>query len=135
MVSFYIVETGLNENLDEVRHSVLWENAFLDIFFDAGHIVCNAPILRLERKTNEDITKVVDLKEARDLGVDFVIITQLDYTTDVKTPEDISFFIYNLLTYELLLEKKIVASSIKKANIEYDDIKSVVRGFVPYIKN
>jgi len=134
MVSFYVIETGVAEETDTIQHSVNWENALLDIFFDAGHIVCNAPILRLDKKPSEDISKMVDMKDARDSGVDFILIAQIDYELNSKSPKEISFFIYNLITNERLLEKKISPDKLKKARSEYEDMKTIVRGLVPYFK-
>ena len=133
MVSFYVIETGVPESAGNVRHTELWENAFLDIFFDAGHIVSNAPILRLEKKPSGDILRMVDMQDARGSGVDFVLIAQLDYNTDFKSPGEISFFIYRVTPREKILERTILPRSIRTVRDEYDEIKSVVRGLVPYI--
>jgi len=133
MVSFYVIETGLSENITNVRHSELWENAFLDIFFDAGHIVSNAPILRLEHKVNGNILRMVDMQDARDSGVEFVLIAQLDYTDDLRAPDEISFFIYKVTPQEKILDRTITPKSFRTTNDEYNDIKAVVRGLVPYV--
>lgn len=134
MVSFYVIETGVAEEVEMLQHSVNWENAFLDIFFDAGHIVCNAPILRLDKKPPGDISNMVDMQDARNSGVDYILIAQIDYEVKTRNPQEISFLIYNLITKEKLLEKKISPDKLKKAKSEYEDMKSVVRGLVPYIK-
>jgi len=132
MVSFYVIETGVAEETEMLQHSVNWENAFLDIFFDAGHIVCNAPILRLDKKPSGDISNMVDMKDARDSGVDFVLIAQIDYETNTRAPKEVICVIYNLVTKEKLLEKKISPDKFKKAKGEYEDIKTFVRGLIPY---
>ena len=133
MVSFYVIETGLSENEEKKQHSELWENALLDIFFDAGHIVTNGLILRLEKKPSGDILEFVDMQEARDFGIEFVLIAQLDYVSDSRSPGEISFFIYNTGSREKIMERKITPRSIRTARDEYDDIKSFVRGLVPYL--
>jgi len=134
MVSFYVIETGIPEETETIQHSVNWENAFLDIFFDAGHIVCNAPILRLQKKPSVDISNMVDMKDAKDSGIEFILIAQIDYEENTRTPKEIVFIIYNLITNERLLEKKISPDKLKKARSEYEDMKTVVRGLVPYFK-
>jgi len=134
MVSFYVIETGVAEEAERIQHSINWENAFLDIFFDAGHIVCNAPILRLDKKPLGDIAEMVDMQDARDSGVDFILIAQIDYELNTRTPQAVSFIIYNLVTREKLLEKKVSPDKLKKARGEYEDMKTIVRGLVPYIK-
>jgi len=132
MVSFYVIETGVAEETEMLQHSVNWENAFLDIFFDAGHIVCNAPILRLDKKPSGDISNMVDMKDARDSGIDFVLIAHIDYETNTRAPKEVICIIYNLVTKEKLLEKKISPEKFKKAKGEYEDIKTFVRGLIPY---
>ncbi len=94
MVSFYVIEAGINEEADS-RYSQLWENAFMDVFFDAGYIISNAPVLRLE-KSPSNILQVVDIKEAGVGGIDYMLIVLLEYKIDAPSPEEVSFFIYKV---------------------------------------
>ena len=137
MVSFYVVEAGLPEHAENRQQTDLWENAFLDVFFDAGHIVCNAPVLRLDAKPSGDIMRAVSfsLQDARDGGIEYILITMLDYTPNLMSANEITFYIYNTSTRQILFEKKISGKSYKTAKEETDDIKSIVRGLVPYIRD
>ena len=53
-VSFLVIETGLTDEAGSRQHSGLWESGLLDVFFESGHIVSNAPILRLLSKPSGD---------------------------------------------------------------------------------
>ena len=139
MVSFYIIETGLPQDPDNVRvhsHSVLWENAFMDVFFDAGFIVGNAPILRMENKPSGDILNAasVNFKDARDWGIDFILITQLDYNNELSIAENIAFFVYMVSSGEKIYEKQIKRSSGRMAKEEFNELKTIVRELVPFFQ-
>jgi hypothetical protein len=122
-----VIETGLPDNGSQNQHSVLWENAFLDVFFEAGYIVSNAPILRLEGKPSGDIIRFIDMDEARSAGADYMIVAQLDYTADTPLPLDISLIIYKIDDRKTIIEKQI-------AERKRNDIKAIARGIVPYIR-
>jgi hypothetical protein len=81
MVSFLVVETGLAEESARPQSSLLWENGLMDVFFDAGHIVSNAPIMRIPEKTTEKLPDPVrsELDEARNGGADYFILVLLEY--------------------------------------------------------
>jgi len=129
-VSFYVVEAGINEEADK-RVSELWETAFMDVFFDAGYIISNAPILRLE-KSPSDILQVVDFKEASVSGIDYMMIVLLDYKVGLPSPEEVSFYIYKVTKKEKVLERKIRQNQVPSRG-DYSNMKSIARGFVPYI--
>ena len=135
MVSFFIVEAGLPESRAETRHSTVWENAFMDVFFEAGHIVSNAPILRLDRKPQDDILQTVafDISDARLFGIDYIIIAILDFTENLPLPAEISFFIYSVNTGERIHEKQIPGKTYRTQREEFDDLKSIARGLAPFI--
>jgi len=133
VVSFFIIETGLPGNGSDHQHSVFWENAFLDVFFEAGYIVCNSPILRMETKPSGDILRQVDMQEARNSGIDFLLIAQLDFTTNIS-PAEISFFIYKVNTREKIVERVIQGRGTRSAMDEYEYMKTVARGLITYIE-
>jgi len=137
MVSFYVVETGLlydGQNKSN-QHSQRWEGAFLDVFFEAGHIVTNAPIQRLETKPTGDILKAIyfDMKEARDAGSDYVIIARLDYSPDTGCPAEVVFYVYKVTPQQKIYEKQVKGRTYGKSTDEVDDLKALARGLIPYI--
>jgi len=129
-VSFYVVEAGINEEADK-KVSELWETAFMDVFFDAGYIISNAPILRLD-KSPSDILQVVDFKEASVCGIDYMLIVLLDYKVGLPSPEEVSFYIYKVTKREKVIERKIRQKQVPLKD-DYNNMKSIARGFVPYI--
>jgi len=137
MVSIFVVETGLPpDSVADNPHSILWENAFLDVFFEAGHIVTNAPILRLDTKPQNDILHTVafDIMDARDFGIDYMLIAMLDFNGDLQAPVEISFHIYRVNTGEKIFERQIPGRTFRSSRDEFDDIKAVARGIVPHIR-
>jgi hypothetical protein len=86
-VSFLVVETGLAEESVRPQSSLLWENGFMDVFFDAGHIVSNAPIMRIPEKTTEKLPDPVrsELDQARNGGADYFVMILLEYSGSVAS--------------------------------------------------
>ena len=133
MVSFYLIETGLSENVSDNNYAVQWENAFMDVFFDGGLIVSNAPILRLLNKPSGDILRHVNMNEAKNAGIDFVVIGQLDFAFN-GAPSDITFFIYQVTPREKILERQFQGRTSRPAREEFEYMKSIARGLITYIQ-
>ena len=132
MVSFCVIETGLEENGQENQFSVIWENAFLDVFFEAGHIVCNAPVLRLENKPADNILRNFNMQDVRNSGIDYLIIAMLDFNSAVS-PEEVVIFIYKVTPREKILERLLPERQTRTGRDELEYVKSIARGFVTYI--
>ena len=81
MVSFLMVETGIGEETSAGQYSSLWEGGLMDVFFDAGHIVTNSPVTRMEKIPSEEISgrMEVEFYEALYSGADFFIVGFLEY--------------------------------------------------------
>ena len=134
MVSFCVVETGVPENVDERRQSLFWENAFMDVFFDAGYIISNAPILRLGGRPSGEIIREFDVTELRRAGIDFMIIARLDYNADL-TLSDVSFFVYKVTPENKIYERQLDTMPPKNEKDEYTFMKSIARGLIRYIND
>jgi len=130
-VSFHVIETGISDEAG-LRQSELWETAFMDVFFDAGYIVSNSPVMRIERKPS-DILRLIDFEEAVDCGVDYLLVAQLDYMPNIAGPGEITFYIYKVSSQEKVVERSIPGSRPRVIRDEYENMKSIARGFVPYI--
>ena len=136
MISFFVIETGLPQDGDRNQHSLRWENTLLDVFFNAGHIVCNAPILRLETKPEGDFlqSSALDMEEeALNGGVDYIVLAHLDYSQGSQTPLEISFLIYRVRGRAKILERRITGKTYRSAADETDDLKIIVGELVPYL--
>jgi len=138
MISFLVIETGLPQEGRANQHSILWENTLLDVFFSEGHIVSNAPILRLESKPSTDFfqSTVNELEEeALGGGMDYIILAHLDYSSDSQTPGEISFFIYRVSGRMKVLERRISGNTYRSTGDEIDDMKIIIGELVPYFNN
>jgi len=132
-VSFYVIEAGVNEDFDvKQSQSIQWEDAFMEVFFDAGYIISNAPIMRLEKKPS-DVLQVVDMEEAVICGIDYMLIVLPEYKKDVKEPIEVSFYIYRVARKEKVIEKKIIINKGSTQD-DYNNMKSIAKGFIPYIR-
>ncbi|WP_461256072.1 hypothetical protein [Treponema sp. R80B11-R83G3] len=131
-VSFYVIETGVNEDFDvKESQSIEWENAFMDVFFDAGYIISNAPVMRLEKRPS-DVLQVIDINEAVVYGIDYMLIVLLDYKKELQDPNEVSFYIYKVTRKEKVLEKNVIMKRGSSQD-DYNNMKSIAKGFVPYI--
>jgi hypothetical protein len=135
VVSFFIIESGLPAEMVKNQHSQQWENAFFDVFFDAGHIVCNAPMIRIDSKPKMSIEKFVqdEMDEAKQGGAEFLIVAQLDFSGDSMAPREISLILFKITPYKLIHERKITGKSYKSEKEELDDLKNIVKGLIPRI--
>jgi len=135
MITFIVIETGLPQEGERNQHSLHLENALLDVFFDAGHIVSNAPILRFETKPSGDIlqSSAYSMEEdAMDAGVDYIVLSLLDYS-GAPSPGEISFLVYKVRGRVKVLERQIRGKTYRTTRDEIDDLKIIVRELVPYL--
>ena len=137
LISFYIVETGIPMESERNRSSMLWENAFLDVFFDAGFIVTNYPMMRFPEKPSSNIIEAAgfDVREAMDAGVDYILIAQLDYTNPANGPDDISFYVFKVINHLVVYEKKITGRNYRNERDAIDELRKIVRELVPVISS
>ncbi|MDR1586530.1 MAG: hypothetical protein LBS57_03640 [Treponema sp.] len=140
-VSFLVIETGLSEEVGASQHSGLWESGLLDVFFEAGHIVSNAPILRLSKGTAKIFPDeaLESLREAVEGGMDFFIIALLDYTapndTVIQKPEKISLRLFNAASQKLIYEQQYTDKTSKNPGEEFASLKQAARGLVPHLND
>jgi hypothetical protein len=137
MVSFFIIESGLPLEGAKNQYSQLWENTFFDVFFDAGYIVCNYPMMRIESKPKMSLEKFVknEVDEARDGGADYFLVAQIDFSGGSLTPREISLVLFNVTPFRLIKERKVMQKKYKSEKEEIDDLKSIIKGIVPKIND
>lgn len=123
-VSVLMVETGLNEEIPSTRYSSLWEGGLMETFFNAGHIVTNCPIARMEKKPAQDFTGMLraDFNDAASGGVDYLILGFLNHQVleGAVAPTDITIKIYRMDLEELVFERNFPAGTGKDLNEEYE---------------
>jgi len=109
MVSFLMVETGLNENIPSNQLSTLWGGGLMAAFFDAGFIVTDSPLIRMDKKPPVDFTGQVenDFNEAVTAGSEYFILGFLEYEliSGKVVPVNITIKIYEIDTKKLIHEQ------------------------------
>ena len=109
MVSFLIVEAGLNDEAPGTQLGAIWEDGLMSSFFDAGHIVTNNPILRLEERPESALFGSVrhDFNDATTGGAEFFILCIIDYRLEDRriVPVSITIKAYRVGTQELVSEQ------------------------------
>ena len=110
-VSFLVVETGLNDGIPGPQSSSrLWEEGLMAFFFDAGHIVTNNPILRMDRPVPTEIHGTIienDFSEAVMGGAEYIVLGYLEYVTQGTraVPAKMNIKIYTTVPEELVYEQ------------------------------
>jgi hypothetical protein len=120
------------------RHSTLWENAFLDVFFESGFIVSNFPMLRLVSKPETSIIEACGfcVEEALDAGVNYILIAQLNYNNNVsRGPEDISLYVFKVIEHEIVYERHIAGRNYGSDRDATDDMKKTIGSLVQFVRN
>jgi hypothetical protein len=140
-VSFLVIETGLPAETEASQHSSLWESGLLDVFFEAGHIVSNAPIMRLSGKPAKvfpDEAKA-DLDEALEGGAEYFILALLDYASsaaaDIQKPTNIALRLFKTKPHKLIFEQQYADKSSQTLNDEFTSLKQAVRGLIPHLND
>jgi hypothetical protein len=134
-VSFLVVETGLGEKTI-TQYGSLWEAGLMEVFFDAGHIVTNSPIARIEKRPAEDLSGPMerDFNEARVGGADYFILGFLEYK-DSSVPNAMIVKIYSTNNEKLIFERSFPAGIGRNLGEEYQIAKSAGQIVVSNIKD
>jgi hypothetical protein len=138
-VSFLVVETGLPRETERSVYSGLWESGLFDVFFEAGHIVSNAPVKRLDIKPQKPFPDEVrgDLNDAAEGGAEYFILALLDYpeaaANELLKPRNISLRIFKVSPYKLLYEQGYSDRGSANIDEEFTTIKQSIRGLVPHL--
>lgn len=137
MVSFMMVETGLNEEIS-TQYTSLWEGGLMAAFWDAGHIVTNIPIARLDKKPAKDFTGPLadDLNEAASGGADYFVLGYLEYNLSGESavPVGLVLKLYSTDSKKLLFEQKFNAGSGKSLDEEYTIAQNAGRVILSHLK-
>ena len=92
-VSVLVIETGLPSGMGRTESASVWESGFMDACFDAGHIVSNAPSMRIPEASSEEFPPEAqgDFDRARLGGADYLIVVFLNYPdgAGAKGPEGV----------------------------------------------
>jgi hypothetical protein len=137
-VSFMVVETGLPAGQGMVAYSNSWESGLLDAFFDAGHIVSNAPILRLDTPSSKRLPDeaVEGFDEANAGGADYFVLALLDFedseSADLK-PRQISLRVFKTSPFRFIKEEKFADTKTGKVEEDFISAKRAAVKILPYL--
>ena len=109
LVSFMVVETGLGENISSTQHGSVWEGGLMDAFFDAGFIVTNSPVTRIESRPAIDLSGFIlsDFEDAAIGGAEFFILAFLDCQTEggIMVPINVTLKLYSIISRQQIYEQ------------------------------
>ncbi|MDR0495390.1 MAG: hypothetical protein LBG95_07170 [Treponema sp.] len=123
-VSFLVMEIGQSKIEAGVQYPALWENNLLDIFFESGHIVSNAPILQLSEKPSNGFPDEAqrDYENAQKGGMGYFMVAIVDYIRS-----DVSLRLFSTTSRKMLREQKYAVKAFKNTKDEQDNIKKAIR--------
>ncbi|MDR0689894.1 MAG: hypothetical protein LBG08_06480 [Spirochaetaceae bacterium] len=144
-ISVLVIETGVREGGAVHESSNLWETGLLDAFFDAGHIVSNAPIMSITMSVTKSQSKEIpdearaNLEEAVQGGADFFILVLLDYqgvtaanALQIK-PQAVSLRLFRTRPYKFLYEQVYSDGAHTPGNDELTKAKGAARSILPHL--
>jgi len=134
MVSFQLVETGLNEEASSGHYSRLWESGLMSVFFDAGYIVTSSPVARMNF-TSHVIEQ--SLNEAVEGGADYFVLGFIEYNTHRgrALPVGIALRIFDSNSRQLIHEQNFPAGTGRNDSEEFQLAQSVGRVIISQIKD
>ena len=123
MVSILLVETGIPQETQSGRYSSLWEGGIMNAFFDAGHIVTNGPIARMEKVPTAELNGPIedDFYEAIYSGADYFVVGFLEFQAQGNraVPKNIWLRIYSTDSGKMLYQSDFPAGSGRNLDEEY----------------
>jgi len=139
MVSFLVVETGLNENIPNNQIGTLWGGGLMAAFFDAGYIVTDSPVARMEKKPSKDLSGPVEdnFNEAASVGSEYFILGFLEYqvTGGRAVPVSIAVKLYETSSKKLIYEQTFPAGAGKSLAEEHQLAQNAGRIIISHIKD
>jgi hypothetical protein len=100
----------------------------MEVFFDKGHIVSNAQMIRLEKKPAEGFPGEAerDYEEARENGMDYFLIAIIEQKGESSAARTVCLRLFNTRSQELIKEQ--VYSDNKPASVkeENESIKRAI---------
>ena len=137
MVSFLVVETGLHDEVSSSQYSSVWEGGMMDAFFNAGHIVTNNPVARLDKMPAVDLTGSVkyDFDEAVEGGAEYFVLAYLEYQEQRRVPTGITVKIFRTDTAALVYEGSFPAGTARTLNEEYQVAQNAGRLIISNIRD
>jgi hypothetical protein len=125
-VSVLVVETGVPAGTEHSPSASIWESGIMDAFFDAGHIVSNAPILQLPDMPDSELPPEArrDFDEARLGGADFFVMVLLRYPENsLEHPKEVSIRLFSVSSGKMIYQTSLTVQVWANPEEEFRDAK------------
>jgi len=135
-VSVLVIEAGLSPGTTKTRSASIWESGMMDAFFDAGHIVSNAPSIQVD-EFSRSLTPEINMEfdEARVGGADFFVLIFLNHPKDdLDHVKDVIIQVFKVSTRELLFEFSEPSRAGLSTKEEFQNIKKTAGNILPRLK-
>ena len=129
-VSFLIIETGMSPEIPINQYSILWEDSLMDVFFESGHIVSNAPLMRLARKPADGFPDEAEgnFNEAKNGGMEYFFVAVMNH------PENnVSMRLFNTESRKMIDEQGYTSGISVNMREERENIKNAIRAMAAHI--
>ncbi|MDR2923650.1 MAG: hypothetical protein LBU85_09965 [Treponema sp.] len=137
-VSCLVIETGLPQGGSGNQYSAMWENSLMDVFFDRGHIVSNARMIRLDEKPAENFPGEAekDYEEARENGMEYFLIAIIEHPARGSNagPRTVRLRLFRTSSQELINEQVYVNNKPGNEKEENESIKKTISLIAAQIK-
>ncbi|MCL2600795.1 MAG: hypothetical protein FWD88_06410, partial [Treponema sp.] len=131
-VSFLVMETGVPRDGASSRYSIMWENGLLEVFFESGHIVSNAPRMSLtDTVISEGFPSEAarDHADARNGGMDYFLIAIIEHPS-----RDVSLRLFTTTSQKMIAERAYPGSSTRTVREENENIRTAVREMAAFVR-
>jgi hypothetical protein len=137
-VSCLVIETGLPSANPKSQYSTMWENVLMDVLFEAGHIVSNGRMARLDRKPEESFPAEAKMvyEEAKGNGMDYFLIAIIDNPDSNETakPRAAYLRLFSTRSQELIKEQVYTDNKPASAKEESENIQRTIGLIATQIK-
>ena len=129
-VSVLVIETGLSDKTPTSQYSTLWENGLMEVFFESGHIVSNAPMMRLGERPGNDFPSEAerDYANATNGGMDYFVVAIVEHPG-----YNVSLRLFSTQSRMMIREQWYTGRRPNGTKEEYENIKRVIRVLVAQI--
>ena len=136
-VSVVVVETGLSPEKGCTPSASVWESGIMDVFFEAGHIVSNAPCSQIISASGLLPSEVnQDFDQARVGGAEFFVLVILNHPRDKpENFKEVIIRIFRVSTGELLHETSVSGRAWGNSEDEFLAAKQNAGNLVPRLRS
>jgi hypothetical protein len=139
MVSILIIETGLEQESVVKDYSTLWEDGIMGVFFEAGYIVTNGSVLRLEADRVKEFPDEAqaDFFEASAGGAEYFVLVLLEYKNQDGTfkPSGVSLKLYGTVPRRLIYEERFSSGQTAGSREEHARAREAAGVLISHIKD